>query len=83
MPVVSSITVIEPRPSEPGASHIPPAAVTRTISVILGLVSAIRSRTVSIIVACRIATVMVVPGWKRARTLTLRCETVNSQKPAA
>jgi hypothetical protein len=60
------MTAIEPRLSEPGASHMPPAAVTRTIIVIRGLVSAIKSRTVSIIVAGRIATVMVVSSWKRA-----------------
>ena len=74
---------IEPRSIEPGASHMPPAAVTRTIIVIRGFVSAIKSRTVSIIVAGRVATVIVVPGWKRARTLTLPSKTVKlPEEPA-
>ena len=58
MPVVSSMTAVARRSSEPGASHMPPAAVTSTIKVMRGFVSAMRSRTVSIIVAGRVAAVM-------------------------
>jgi hypothetical protein len=59
MPVVNSITATEPRSSDPGASHMPPAAVTSTIMVMRGFVSATRSRTVSIMVAGRVAVVIV------------------------
>ena len=51
MPVVRSRgalsgidAVIDKGLSEPGASHMPPAAVTSTMSVMRGLVSAMRSR---------------------------------------
>ena len=62
-------------PTELRGDLTPPAEVTSTIRVILGFVSAIKSRTVSITVAGRVAAVMVSKG-KRARTLTLGVKTV-------
>ena len=48
--------------SVPGASHMPPAAVTSTIMVMRGFVNATRSRRVSMTVAFRVATFMRLPA---------------------